>query len=282
MFLKSRLVLGCLALSVGLGGLCPSLAGAASGLNVIWNVSAPEQELKTWDLGNLGKLKQVSTQEKDPVTGKLTHYKGVLLSHLLEQAMENLSPERKAQVDLVILRNSSGGQVLLPRSVIVRYPVLMALNAGKASIVMPWTSKPKLMREDLPVESYFVPELVSIELSNYRARYGSVYLKHRSDPLAIRGEKIFVQNCVGCHAGGAASKIPSISDLSGETKARRLASDGHPSQVKGVPHLSDRDRRALVNYLDAYRTENLPQTASPGAGKGSSQAALPATVSASR
>lgn len=252
------------------------VASARADLSVSWSVTGPEQELKTWNQAAFGKLKSVSSQEKSPTTGKLTHYKGVLLSQVLEQAMESLPLERKAQVDLLVLKNASGGQVLLPRSVVTKYPVMLALDGDKTSVVMPWTSKSRIMSEDLPIESYFVSDLTRIELSNYRERYQSVFLKRRTDPLAMRGEKIFVQNCVGCHAG---DNKPSVADLSGEPQSRRLASDGHPAQVKGVPHLNERDRRALVNYLEAYRSENSPKTASPASdkAKGSSQAALPAT-----
>ena len=138
---------------------------------------------------------------------------------------------------------------------------------------MPWTSKSKIQSENLPIESYFLGDLTHIELSNYRERYGSVFLKRRTDPLAMRGEKLFVQNCVGCHADGGK---PGLAELSGELQARRLVSDGHPAQVKGVPKLGERDRKALVNYLDAFRTENASKTASPEAPKaGNSQVSAP-------
>ena len=154
-------------------------------------MTGPEQELKTWNQAAFGKLKSVSSQEKSPTSGKLTRYKGVLLSQVLEQAMESLPLERKAQVDLLILKNASGGQVLLPRSVVTKYPVMLALDGDKTSVVMPWTSKSRIMSEDLPIESYFVSDLTRIELSNYRERYQSVFLKRRTDPLAMRGEKLF-------------------------------------------------------------------------------------------
>ena len=272
MFLKSRLVLSCLATFAGLGFFAPPVAMAeGSGgarLSVIWSGSGPEQELKAWEFSDLSKLKQTSSQEKDPASGKLTRYKGVLLSQVLETAMDSLSVEHKAQVDLLILKNASGGQVLLPRSVITKYPVLLALRGDQASVVIPWTSKPKILREELPVESYFISNLTRIELSNSRERYESVYLKRRSDPLAIRGEKVFVQNCVGCHVGGNKPTTMDLTNIAGESTTRRMASDGHPAQVKGAPRLNDRDRRALLSYLEAYRSEKR-------AGKGSSQAGLP-------
>lgn len=257
MLLKSCLVFTGVAV-LGLG-LASGSEAARADLSVSWNASGPVEELKNWDSAGFAGLKAVSSQEKDPVSGRLTRYKGVLLSQLLDKTMASLSPERRAQVDLLILKSAAGGQVLLPRSVVTKYPVLLALNHGKVSIVMPWTSKSKILSENLPIESYFVPDLARIELSNYSVRYASVFLKRRTDPLAMRGEKMFVQNCVGCHADSAK---PSLADLSVEATSRRLASDGHPATVKGAPHLAEHDRRALASYLDAIRSENGPKTAS--------------------
>ncbi len=227
-------------------------------MSVVWNVAGSPQTLKNWDSQALEGLKHASSHEKNPATGKVTQYKGVLLSQLLEKTMASLPVERRAQIDLLVLKTPTGGQVLLPRSVVVKYPVLLALDGGKASVIMPWTTRPKIMTENLPIETYFVPELSSIELSNYNDRYGGVFLKRRTDPLAMRGEKTFVQNCLNCHS--ESGKL-SVVQLSGELQARKLASDGHPGQVKGVPPLKDRDRRALVSYLEAFRSENAAASA---------------------
>lgn len=240
-----------------------------SGLSVIWGVSGPEKELRRWESGTLAKLKQASSQEKDPVTGKLVQHKGVLLSQVLELAMESLSGEQKAQVDLVVFKSPAGGQVLVPRSVITKYPVLLGLKDTKASLVMPWTSKPRLMQEGLPVVAFFLSDVTRVELSNYGERFGGLFLKRRTDPLAMRGEKIFVQNCVSCHATGQAGpgtgRLPAVAELSGELRARNLASAGHP-RVEGAPKLDERDRRALVNYLDSFRAENAAKPASSASG----------------
>ena len=289
MFLKSGSVFCCLALAVFAGlyfspgkteavaqimGASNPLNAAvpASGLTVILDavegalVSTVRHELKRWDIADLSKFKQVSTQEKDPVTGKLANYKGVLLSHVLEQAMESVSPDQKAQVDLVVFRNPAGGQVLVPRSVITKYPVLLGVKDGKTTLVMPWTSKPRLMQEGLPVVAFFLADVTRVELTNYRERFGNLFLKRRTDPLAMRGEKIFVQNCVSCHATGQGNATlphsPSVADLSVEARAHRLATVGHPV-VEGAPKLDERDRRALVNYLDRFRAESASKTAKP-------------------
>ena len=127
------------------------------------------------------------------------------------------------------------------------------------------------MQEGLPVESYFLSEVSRLELSNYSERYSGLFLKRRTDPLAMRGEKIFVQNCITCHSTG---KIPSLTDGADHGAARqKLASGGHPP-VKGSPKLNDRDFRALVNYLDAYRAEQVSRPASSAANTHGDQVSL--------
>jgi hypothetical protein len=222
-------------------------------LSVVWSAAGSEQALKSWDSIGISKLKTVQSHEKDPATGKLTAYRGARLDDVIEQAMAELPVERKAQVDLVIFKNAAGGQVMIPRSVIVKYSGMLAQQGDQLSLVMPWTSKPRIVQEALPVETYSLASVNRVELSNYQERFGALFLKRRMDPLAVRGEKFFVQNCISCH-----SSSPQ------ETASRGLALSEHPT-VKGGPKLDSRDRRALTSYLDAYRAELA--LASKSAGK---------------
>src|SRR4051794_6305572 len=93
MFVKSRpvLVRSALAQTMAMLVFVGSSPTVRADLSVMWSVSAPEQELMSWNGANLAKLKSISSQEKDPASGKLTHYKGVLLSQVLEKAMANLA-----------------------------------------------------------------------------------------------------------------------------------------------------------------------------------------------
>src|SRR4051812_42405634 len=115
-----------------------------------------------WGKLELGQLKQVSTHEKDPVTGKMIRSHGVLLSDLIDKALSKLPPDRKAQVDLVVLKHVSGTQVLLPRSLVTKYPLLVSTEASSYGLVVPWTSRPKILSEGLPLQSYFVSDLGAI------------------------------------------------------------------------------------------------------------------------
>ncbi|HUP58189.1 MAG TPA: cytochrome c [Bdellovibrionota bacterium] len=238
-------------------------------LTVVLN-SGPQgsKTLKAWDLPAFQKLKSASTREKDPETGEVVSWRGPMLSHLIDQALEGLTVAERAQIDLVILRNAKGTQAFVPRFLISRYPLMMAWERGSREpglgprgpwySIVPWTSKPRILEEQLPLERYFVPGLRQIELTNYRNLYSAYFLKKQTDPLAMRGEKIFMQNCLGCHNPSQAPNIASADP----TKSRVLATQGQHATVKGVPQLEAKQWRALINYFEAFRSETAGGTAS--------------------
>ena len=257
-----------MTLTAALALAAPELARAAN-LTASWADQGPVQTLGTWSAKDLThSFKRVSSKEKD-LLGNLTRWSGVLLQDVLDKALASLPPETKAQVDLVVLKTESGAQALIPRSVITKFPLMIATERESKALnglqlVIPWSSKPKIAEESLPLETYFVAGITQLELANYKSRYASLYLKRRTDPSAMRGEKIFVQNCMGCHSGDGGGGVKprtgpghfaSVADVKNEAKVRSLASSGHPP-VKGNPKLSERDQRALMSYLDAYRSEN--------------------------
>lgn len=230
-------------------------------LTATWEQGGIREEIKAWSLNDLSGLKKVSTQERDPMTGKLSQWNGVLLSQVVDHAMQTMPAERKAQVDLVVLKNTAGGQAFIPRALIVKYPMLLALQRDQKSLgdlgpvysVVPWTSKTKIQQEGVPLEKFFLPQVTQVELTNYRERYSGLYLKRRTDPAAMRGEKLFVQQCVTCHAD---RQNPTILELASGEKTREVASAGKHPEVKGTPSLTDKDKRSLKSYLEAYRAEN--------------------------
>lgn len=224
-------------------------------IEAVWGPPGSEKTIAGWTLEELGRLKKVNTQEKDFPSGKLISWKGVLLANLVDSALEKLPLEAKAQIDLIVLKGDGGAQALIPRSLITKYPLLLGVmnsdsKSGDFSSVIPWTSKPKILSEDLPLESFQIQRVSRIELTHYREKYGALFLKRRTDPAAMRGEKLFVQNCVSCHGQG---RGPALSTLS---------QAGHPV-VQGAPKISEKERRSLLNYLEAHRLENpAPSTAS--------------------
>ncbi len=148
---------------------------------------------------------------------------------------------------------------MLPRALVQKYPIIVATSRdglplgalGPAMTILPWTTRPTLKGEGAPLENLFVAGLESIELANYREVYGRLFLRRRTDPSAMRGEKLFVQNCLTCHTSG---KGPAVDEIAQHSRSKRLSDSGHPT-VKGGPVLSSRDRRALQSYLDAFLGE---------------------------
>jgi hypothetical protein len=215
----------------------------------------------------LGEFKKSSSRERDPATGKLLNWKGVLLSSFVEKVLDHLSPENRSHIDLIILKGSAGTQALIPRAMITKYPLILALSSDKnerkqgtgtgVSVVPPWSSKPKIMDEGLPIENYFLFNVNRIELTSYKDRFSSLFLKRRTDPSAMRGEKLFVQNCVSCHAEGDA-RVYKLGTLGADT-------DGVHPAMKGALKLSEKDKKSLLSYLSAFKGENPDATTVGGA-----------------
>jgi hypothetical protein len=262
MYVKIAAIIGILA--------CSPARAEDYRLTAVWNPGggASEQALATWTGAEISKFKRVSSREQDPATGQIVSWSGTSLSGIVEKALSQLPPEKKAQFDLIVARNAQGAQALIPRSIVNKYPLLLgqARDGGPMTVVVPWTSRSKIRSEELPLQTFFVSGVSRIEFTSYREKYGNLFLKRRTDPAAMRGEKLFVKNCVGCHDGGGKSPL----ELSAEVHARKLASAGHPAG-KDLPKLAERDLRAVVSYLDAYRAEN-PRPAQPQQAQPSSSA----------
>jgi hypothetical protein len=225
------------------------------GMIVDWPSGAASQQPTVYTSADLTHVRKISSTEVDPMTGKATQWEGISLGDLLDRAMKPMTNDQKAQIDLVVLKSGEGGEsaaeALIPRSFIVKYPVMLANRRDHKPLsnfesVAPWTSKSKTKEEGLPLETYFLKGVVQVELANYRERFGNVFLKNRKEPTALRGEKIFIQNCMSCHNSAKGEK--------GITEARRFI-DSHPT-VAGSPKLNEREQRSLKTYLETYQAEN--------------------------
>jgi hypothetical protein len=220
------------------------------------------QEVKSWAWTELGRLKKMTAHEKDPLTGKVAKSQGFLLSHLVDKALEGLPLESRAQIDLIVVTGLSGQKALIPRALASKYPLMVAMHSsfdaqetqGLLSLVVPWTSKPKIHQEDLPLNSFFVRNLAQIELTNYRHRFGGLFLKRRTDPSAMRGEKLFVQSCTCCHNAAKAQPPAQMTQWMQSAQSEIFGTKGHPS---GSPQLklTDRDRSAIVRYSELLGQE---------------------------
>ncbi len=228
-----------------------------------WGIGTNHHDLKRWTPRDLARFKMSETKEIDPITRKNLKWRGVAITKLVDEALVGLPVESQALFDLVILEGASGQRAFLPRAFINKFPVLLALQWSPSDrdlkvvrnppySVVPWTSKPKTHSEDLPIESFFVPQVVKIELTNYKELYGSLFLKRRTDPLAIYGEKLFVQSCVNCHLVKR-NVLPL--DFSNQNGISRFSAGQHP-KLSGVVKLNERSRRSILRYLSAYQEEN--------------------------
>jgi len=250
----------------------PAIGYSAQDVPIYWKFNGKEQALGSWNLsaGQPKSVKKGSSRERDPESNAVVSWEGVVFQDLLEKAMDALTVEERATVDLVFVQNGQGRQAWIPRSLLSRYPLLVAVKkAGgvlsSPQIVIPWTSRAKIQDEALPLETYFLADVSRIELANYRDKYGTYYLKRRTDPSAMRGEKVFVETCVACHGSG---RGPAVSDFYLPGRLSILSTSGHPV-VKGNPRLSERDQRAILSYLSAFQLEN------PGKGITAQQGAKP-------
>lgn len=241
-------------------------------LEVLFTLKDVTAQLASWSHSELKSLKQQKFREKAPASPSAATWKGPLLREVVDQALEKLTLDQRANIDLVILRSSQGDTALVPRSFIVKFPLILALaengkpldeKKGPIYSIPPRSGYKKMEKENLPLETFFVAGLSKVELTSYKDRYGTVFLKRRTDPFAIRGETYFVQSCTACHGAGRGPSVPEVIGLSHHSTApqakkgdhREVASTQHPL-VEGLPQITGKNWRAFFNYLEAYRFEN--------------------------
>lgn len=210
-------------------------------ISVVWKHSgaSTEQVLHHFTSKELQKLKAGRLRERAPWSERGEEWSGPFLGEVLTESLRNLSPEARAQIDLVVLQGASGGQAWIPRAFITRYPLLLASPSW--STVVPFSSRSEIRTEEVPYGTYWIRDVRRLELTNFRVQFGKFYLKRRTDPAAMRGEKVFVQNCLACHHAAP----PPLRD------AKQFS---HPL-VSGYRVLDGRAQKALFQYWNAYQTE---------------------------
>jgi len=167
------------------------------------------RSLRAWTLEDLSSLSPISSHEKDPLSGHFSQWKGVLISKWIEKELSELPLEQRSEVDLLILKNQKGEQAILPRHVVKAFPVMLAWEKDRKifsdkdqgfTVVLPWSSNSqKMMRGNLNWSAYQISGVSEVQLTSYQARFSNLFLKRRTDPAAVRGEKMVVENCVSCH-----------------------------------------------------------------------------------
>jgi hypothetical protein len=244
----------------------PAPQNNAASLILAWEPLGSSQpvQLKSYLISDLESRKLVSLTEKDPLSESAgsARFQGVSLSKLVEEATKSLTAAERSTTDLVILRTRTGREAVMPKAFLVKYPQIQiafkkdSASLGKDSprVVLPATTNEKITKENILLEPIFVTELASITLSSYERRYQPFFLKRRTDPSAMRGEKLFLQNCVSCHGQPQAT----LANLTLKDRLDRLAQGEHPEVPgnHGFKSLLDkRSIRSLVSYLEAFRFE---------------------------
>lgn len=241
-------------------------------LEVVWAVSQPPRTLKVWTWEEVRARKTVKSSEKDPESGQVVSWQGVSLEKIIEESMSALSVDETASIDLIVLKGAKGAQADIPRALAVKYPLFLAHTRdgrpvdgrGPLVSVIPWSTKDKLAKEMLPITKYFVSGVNRVELTNYQVWYPSAFfLRRRSDPLVIRGEKRFVQACAGCHGWKEMPKNPGLGDFLTQAEEGKLFGPMH-QKVDGMPHFEDMDQRAIRSYLKAIQSESGGASADRG------------------
>jgi hypothetical protein len=229
-------------------------------LKVVWLGPQGEQVLGNFKLSELPASARKKSKEQDPQGGEVVQWEGYLLSALIEHAWSALSVDQRATVDLILLKGKDGASASVPRVIVDKNPVILAVKRkgqplgarGPIFSVAPWTSQSKLKQEPLPWERYFVSNVQEIVLTNAQTEYGNYFLSKRSDPRALRGERLFVQGCVGCHDS-------SVSADKKKPYALTLAKGVEHKAVPGLPHFSANDQKALQSYFKELGNEVVAQ-----------------------
>lgn len=252
--------------------LLPCLAGATDAsppvLEIVWD-PAPGQartllQVTQAELAETWRMKLRETRERHPQTGSLERFQGVSFNAQIEAALEKLTPAERARVDLVLVEGRSG-TAYFPRSFLTRHPVLWgAVRSAKMpdpaslGIVVPWTSRAHKIEPDLlPTATYFVMGPRKVRLAAYRGVLPpETFLKNRRDPLQLRGEKRFIQTCLGCHVPRDPEAMRALFPRT--LKAGEAVWDKHTG-IPSVAEFSNLDREAIRHYLSAVDRENQPR-----------------------
>ncbi len=254
---------------LGLGFLITGLSLASENVNAslqfAWeppNEKTP-RVLKNFELGELESRKLATLTERDPLaknTQENVKFQGLSLSQLIEEATKTFSAADRSDTDLVVMKTRAGREALMPKAFLVKYPQIQIalkkngqpLGVESPRLVLPATTNAKIQKENMLLEPMFVSELASITLSSYERRYGSFFLKRRTDPAAMRGEKLFLQNCITCHTQAAVTMVY----LTSSDKIHKVAQGEHPNVPgnHGFSTIFDKKAiRSLVSYLEAFR-----------------------------
>lgn len=169
--------------------------------NIKMNYQGPEggRGLNVWTPDRLQKEVKWTERSEEGI-----RWEGVLLFTLIEKSFEELTPEERSLTDWVVVTTVDGRRVSFPRFLANRYQVMIGRpkdhGPGGWKLLLPLESQPKIKQEVLPLASVRGVSISQITLTRLEAIVAQgLFLKDRSNPVALRGEKRFLQTCVSCH-----------------------------------------------------------------------------------
>jgi hypothetical protein len=256
-----------------LGVLASAGAGAVpranAALQIAWESPTSEgpSVLKDYSLEELSKKKGILLTEVDPLAKghETAKFLGPSLSEIVAEAMKTLTANDRATTDLVVMKTRSGKETLMPKAFLVKYPQIelalkrngQPLGPEAPRVVLPASSNAKIRGEGILLDPLFVSDLSEVTLTSYEKRFGSFILKHRMDPAAMRGEKMYLRNCIGCHSQTSFA----TTTLAAKEKVDKITGGEHP-ELPGIHDFKSifdkRSTRYLNSYLDAF---NLQESA---------------------
>ena len=250
-----------LAVFAGFSGI----GTADAALQIAWEppTSATPQVLKDYSPEELAKRKEATLTEADPLAkDEKAKFLGPSLSALVQDTTKSLSAADRATTDLVVLKTRTGKEALMPKAFLVKYPQIQLalkrngqpLGPEAPRVVLPASTNAKIRKEGILLAPLFVSELSEITLTSYEKRFGRFILTRRTDPAAMRGEKLFLQNCVACHSQPGAV----TSSLASAEKIEKVAGGSHP-EIAGLRELKSlfdkKATRSLSSYLEAFKVQ---------------------------
>jgi hypothetical protein len=147
------------------------------------NVQTTPETLRTWTIREL---------QKRPRQGNIS------LKQILEESSNHLNDLKLSEVDLFNFYDVNG-QILarVPRFLIWKDRVRLRLDRKTNTLysrVLPTEG------QLVPFQELSVASLSRVEMVNSWKQYPGVRLRLRTNPAAVRGEKLVTHNCLSCHS----------------------------------------------------------------------------------
>lgn len=239
------------------GGLAGALTSAeALSAQWFWSATPPVRQVGELSVAEFPQLKKVELKESVTPGGPLQTVQGYRVSQWVELKFEKekWTAEQKAAVDLIVFRDRSGKRVPISRVLLTKYPFLLSPEKGSFRLIVPTQSQPRIRTEGIPVEAMRLDAVEAVDLAHFKAEFERFFLTKRTDPVALRGEKLALQNCQICHQESLTSPALAAGGWSHLMKPEVLSKflGGHPGNSVQA-QLTEKERKSVVSYFNLYR-----------------------------